>query len=353
MLADLEVDRALVAQIQAGIFDLERSPADVAELRAEQAMTQERLDSYKYPVLTLPNEITSEILLHFLPPYPSCPPLVGMFSPTHLTHICSRWRAVALATPALWRAIRSPDLGIRLEDIDASEICNAWVGRSGSCPLSIEIDRNSSILPALIPYRTRWESSKFLFSKDSLLLIKGPMPQLRHLQLFCFIRRRFKFPESPQLRSVVIGNRAAIHVTLPWAQLTSLTLSVVGLSTCLRILQQTTRLVHCFLRLSEMHDSRSAGINITLPSLKSLALASYARGPGAAGFLAAIVVPALHRLEFQERFFTPNPVDSLASFIATSDCKLLQEIHITGMSRIVSDDDYRAAFPSIPTFSSG
>ncbi|KAJ6504124.1 hypothetical protein C8R47DRAFT_177927 [Mycena vitilis] len=54
---------------------------------------------------TLPNEITSEIFLHFLPVYPRCPPLTGNLSPTCLTHICRRWREIALTTPALWRAM--------------------------------------------------------------------------------------------------------------------------------------------------------------------------------------------------------------------------------------------------------
>ncbi|KAJ7641164.1 hypothetical protein FB45DRAFT_712335, partial [Roridomyces roridus] len=57
------------------------------------------------PVLTLPNEITSEIFVHFLPPYPVCPPMTGLDSPTSLTHICRQWREIALATPKLWRAI--------------------------------------------------------------------------------------------------------------------------------------------------------------------------------------------------------------------------------------------------------
>ncbi|KAJ6560151.1 hypothetical protein B0H19DRAFT_945240, partial [Mycena capillaripes] len=66
---------------------------------------QERLNSFKYPVLTLPAEIISEIFVHFLPIYPSCPPLTGFLSPTLLTQICRKWRHIALTTPALWRAI--------------------------------------------------------------------------------------------------------------------------------------------------------------------------------------------------------------------------------------------------------
>jgi hypothetical protein len=95
MLAGLEAD-----SIQ--ILALERS---LSALRIKKALAKERLNSYKYPVLTLPNEIISEIFIHLLPPCPLCPPITAIFSPTHLTHICRRWLEIALGTPELWRVI--------------------------------------------------------------------------------------------------------------------------------------------------------------------------------------------------------------------------------------------------------
>jgi hypothetical protein len=56
MLAGLEAYRTRVADIEAQILYLERS---LSALRIETALAQERLDAYKYPVLTLPNEIIS------------------------------------------------------------------------------------------------------------------------------------------------------------------------------------------------------------------------------------------------------------------------------------------------------
>ncbi|KAF8178183.1 hypothetical protein K438DRAFT_1844704 [Mycena galopus ATCC 62051] len=365
MLTDLEADRALIARIQhlerhsgvidspyeARILDLEHS---LAELRAEQVAAQERLDSYKYPVLSLPNEITSEIFIHFLPPYPRCPPVVGRFSPTHLTHICRRWRELALSTPALWRAIGPSDPDLDPQVIDVSKISDAWVSRSGSCPLSIEIIENSpsnhppSIISTLIPHRARWEYlSLFLeeHSQDVLRQIKGPMPLLRHLRLSVYDHDRypFEFRDLPQLRSVEVVGNSASTLTLPWAQLTSLTLRRVELG--------TERLVHCVLHAE---DFRYTGIDIALPCLKSLDLRSHSYDDkGTRGFLATLVVPALHRLEVRAGILGRNPIDSLASFITTSGCKLLQEIRITWSPkrRTAVEDHFRAAFPSIPTIS--
>ncbi|KAF7322296.1 F-box domain-containing protein [Mycena chlorophos] len=79
-------------------------------LLEERKWAQEQLDAYAYPVLTLPNEVVSDIFLQYIPPYPERPPLLGDASPTNLLQICRRWREIALSTPALWRAFQ-PRLG--------------------------------------------------------------------------------------------------------------------------------------------------------------------------------------------------------------------------------------------------
>ncbi|KAJ7633162.1 hypothetical protein FB45DRAFT_745848, partial [Roridomyces roridus] len=72
----------------------------------EREKLHQELAHYKYPVLTLPTEITSEIFIQFLPPYPARPAIVGKRSPSFLLRICRTWRNVALSTPALWCAVR-------------------------------------------------------------------------------------------------------------------------------------------------------------------------------------------------------------------------------------------------------
>ncbi|KAJ7225049.1 hypothetical protein C8J57DRAFT_1019498, partial [Mycena rebaudengoi] len=67
---------------------------------------QSQHHGFKYPILTLPVEITSEIFSAYLPVYPECPPMSGLFSPTLLGQICRKWRDIAFDTPSLWRAIK-------------------------------------------------------------------------------------------------------------------------------------------------------------------------------------------------------------------------------------------------------
>ncbi|KAJ6492717.1 hypothetical protein C8R47DRAFT_420447 [Mycena vitilis] len=77
-----------IASIDAQTLDIQHTLAeswsditdgsDLATLWFEKMVTKKRLNSYKYPVLTLPSEIVSEMFIHFLPAFPGCrPPIAG------------------------------------------------------------------------------------------------------------------------------------------------------------------------------------------------------------------------------------------------------------------------------------
>ncbi|KAJ7833282.1 hypothetical protein B0H13DRAFT_2288921 [Mycena leptocephala] len=350
MFNDLGANRARIIEIEAQILDLECS---LSALRAEKTLVQEWLNSYKYPVLALPNEIISEIFFHFLPYHPLCPPLTGILSPTTLTQICRHWREVALATPALWRAIQ-----LSADDIvfGRDNIADIWLARSRSLPLSIDINEcfvpTPEILSPIVHHRARWENLKLHLFGPHLHTIEGPMPLLRHLDLSLYtpIDIPVTFREAPRLCTVVLNDLAATSINLPWGQLTSLTLGYMTARKCAVILQQTSSLVHCELNLRG-HNTDSnhwqPQPHIILPCLESLAfgLGSDPR----TRILDTLVVPSLRSLHLPEEFLGTNPITSLTAFISKSGCKL-QEVHITG-ERTIPEDSYRHAFPSIPQFS--
>ncbi|KAJ7621749.1 hypothetical protein DFH06DRAFT_948572, partial [Mycena polygramma] len=86
--------------------------AQIPVLEAERRKIQRQLRTLKFPVLTLPVEVTSEIFICCLPPAFSKdtgfdiehgwmrPLLVG--APLVFLHVCRAWRDVAIGTPRLW-----------------------------------------------------------------------------------------------------------------------------------------------------------------------------------------------------------------------------------------------------------
>ncbi|KAJ6472766.1 hypothetical protein C8R47DRAFT_1199902 [Mycena vitilis] len=369
MLSALEADRAHVAEIDAEIMRLQHW---IYALRDEQEPARHRLKSYKYPVLTLPNEIVSEIFVHFLPLYPKCPESIGVYSPTVLTKICSKWREIALATPALWRAVSVCMSGEKIllrmcrRNIPFERqlrTSNIWLGRSRCSPLSVKLItddgqiRSAETFATVLNTQARWEHLK-LSSVGDLPATGEAMPLLRYLHL----KRRksgptiFALREAPLLRTVVIDIEEIVNVILPWTQLTSASLRTQSSTQCLRILRQTIALVHC--KLDLIFDTETDQlIEIPLPCLESLVLDHPWDEPSCGGFLNCFIVPELQSLQTSNQILEPNPIESLTSFISNSGCKL-QELRIAGgapWTRPVAlfAKSYEEAFSFIPKLTFG
>ncbi|KAJ7633374.1 hypothetical protein DFH06DRAFT_1437942 [Mycena polygramma] len=349
MISVLEADRARLSYLEAQIVLLEMS---LSALRSEKMEVQERLDSYKYPVLTLPSEMVSEIFVAFLPAYPRCPPLRGTSSPTLLTQICREWREIALATPALWRAIRLslPGIEDRKTSNDQFEMSEVWLARSRFSPLSFRIHETGMQMETfrtLAPHCARVEhlDLRLYRSRSS---IEGPMPLL-HLD-YTPARDVFVCPEAPLLRTAVLNERASAHVALPWSQLTSLTVKGAFPEECETILRRTPNLVHCELWFA--YDAENGTFpELPLLRLESLIMNHWEDDEPTTGFLGVFIAPALHFLQISEESLGPNPIDTLRAFIPKSGCRL-QELDITGQISVHKDvAEYRRAFPAIPKLS--
>ncbi|KAJ7616768.1 hypothetical protein DFH06DRAFT_1483656 [Mycena polygramma] len=358
MLDALEQDRAHILILAAQILDLEMA---LTTLRTEKTQVQERLDSYRYPVLTLPNELLSEIFVQFLPAYPECPSFTGAFSPTLLTQICRQWREIALATPSLWRAIQ---LTLSDNELDMStrqfEMSDVWLARSGCSALSFRIHEKGmqvETFRTLAPHYARVEYLDLRLCR-SRSGIEGPMPLLRHLEVdLDYIptstsdpRDVFSCREAPLLRTVKLNDFAAFHVTVPWGQLTDLTLTTVYPTECEPVLRRVPDLVHCELWITYDPDYDGPSSEIPLLRLESLIMHNYEH-EATTGFLHAFMTPALRRLQIPEPSLAPNPIDNLRAFISKSVCRL-QELGVTGQLSVHKDlAEYRRAFPGIPKLS--
>ncbi|KAJ7641206.1 hypothetical protein FB45DRAFT_1053774 [Roridomyces roridus] len=297
-------DRARIGAIDAEISELEQRLCvlqmerescqqqldAIRALQLERETFQQRLDAYKYPVLTLPNEITSEIFVVFLPPYPDCPPLRGLYSPTTLTHICSRWREIALATE-------------------------------------------------------RWQHVRLELQAEEVALIEGPMPLLESLYLavdeWDYIHPAASASGFPRLRSVSLDD--ADHGNwLPLSQLTTLALQEVYEMDYLPLLRDAVNLVH--LHLIYCIPPKSGH---TFTRLETLVVVDDALG-GLQTPLHMFTLPVLRGLQWSLTggALGRDHINSVTSLISRSGCKL-QQVLFTGKTE-VSEQSLRAAFPSVP-----
>ncbi|KAJ7694300.1 hypothetical protein B0H14DRAFT_3044141 [Mycena olivaceomarginata] len=370
------IDAAEAAMIRrtadrARIAEIERS---ILVLRIEEDLVQERLDSYTYPVLTLPIEITSKIFRRFLPLYPQCPPSTGLRSPTLLTHICSDWRGIALSTPALWRALylhltgssfwgyagnRNSESDKLYRDEQNNNLLRLWMTISGSYPLSIRINSDIADIPqclgTLALHRARWEHLHAEWiSGDTPPFLGDPMPLLRQLEvLFSPDRDLVTLGNAPLLRSASVTCYTVFPITLPWPQLTSLKLRGYFWEFT-PILRHTVHLVHCELTLFRDGPYYGPGLDIQIQSLQSFILMvddteeedGYASKPE---FLTTFILPNLHTLQCPDEFLKADFIDTVILFMSKSRCAL-QRLYITG-KRTTTRAAYHRALPSIPEVS--
>ncbi|KAJ7648699.1 hypothetical protein DFH06DRAFT_572288 [Mycena polygramma] len=317
-------------------------------------------DTLTYPVLTLPNEIVSEIFFNFLPVYPLCPPLVGILSPTILTQICRHWRAIAIEMSILWRAMSfsgrdsSSSSGWTFETILARElqISSTWIDRSRHHPLSIVVDMRcwlvDEIFAAIVPHRARWEHIKFHIAAYDLPTLVGLMPLLRHLDLSVEnpLVSPFEILDVPRLRTAVLSDFGNSDVTLPWAQLTRLTLDNVERIEYLHILRQAPNLCQCELTIAfNWGDNSNPRHEIMLPRLESLTMKEGYDHMNMARIPDILLVPALRYLQIPEFFLGQDPIDTLRSFVSTAGCTL-QSLHITSRNTITRQS-FREAFRGV------
>ncbi|KAK7018404.1 F-box domain-containing protein [Favolaschia claudopus] len=321
-------------------------------------------------VLSLPPEIVAEIFRNFLPSYPKCPPCTGLSSPSTLSQICGLWRQIALTTPHLWRAIK-----IKLEADDSEllmarklDTLEAWLSRSGACPLSIRLhytthdDANptgqpllSQFIHAIVRHCDRWQYLDLLMPHETLHAIKGEMPLLKALEIEPSLvppeneARIELFNDAPRLTDVVLERRffpKVIH--LPWSQLQCIEGQCLYEHECVLILKEASNLVR--LTVVEMvcdpwgtHSQR-----LTHHHLRDLRLSlTVDSDANVDQLLGLLTLPALRTLELSDLTFAYGDLrETVQGLILRSGCAL-DLLRIDNIQ--VSEEEYHDAFPSVKT----
>lgn len=116
-------------------------------------------------------------------------------APLLLSHVCGRWRAVSVSTPALWSTFST--VGLEDDRKKHVEALKVWISRSRTLPLTIhvgndfELERSSpdslQLLELLASEASRWMDITVLGVPDNLkgvLLAPFQNPNLPHLESF-------------------------------------------------------------------------------------------------------------------------------------------------------------------------
>ncbi|KAJ7756703.1 hypothetical protein B0H16DRAFT_1538749 [Mycena metata] len=297
------------------------------QLQDMQRGVEETLAAVKYPVLTLPNEITSRIFAACLPsdghvrPSRSAAPLL-------LAQICRHWREVALWTCQLWSSIYE-------HGSDGSVLLlETWSTRAKGHPLSLTFHGRG--------HKLRHESIQTISSQlGELELLGVPREQVRQLPPFPNLWRLELDTEgfAPQdAASLTEGDVLRVLNNTPRLQeLTLFTLSIraipslasltslevtqaTELTTFLRVLTQIPLLSH--VNFSLKPTTEVASPPITLPQLRSLALKQEytedVSGYTITHALTLLTLPNLERL----RIDGPLDLGVLLSLVSRSSCTL-------------------------------
>ncbi|KAK7022295.1 hypothetical protein R3P38DRAFT_2960349 [Favolaschia claudopus] len=243
--------------------------------------------------------------------------------------------------------------------------------RSAPYPLSIHaydynVDNWFPIFATALPHRARWQHLELNAdfrnaNADTMMLLQNaleqPMPLLRTLK--CFLHPPFsksltlQSEDVPLLHSVTLDDQGIQGFILPWAQLTSLTLTPIHSGRCVPVLLQATHLVSLtldliFPYLDDVPENLSV-MELTLPRVEKLLF--FQSSDADMDFLELLATPALRCLTLPESMLgwpssESTYIGTLKAF--TSKCRSpLEELHILGPT--IPEHAYRDAFPLIPS----
>ncbi|KAJ6447806.1 hypothetical protein C8R47DRAFT_1172419 [Mycena vitilis] len=300
---------------------LNESPKNSLLRSSEREKLKTFLETYIYPVLTLPTEITSEVFLQTLDPEDTSPS--SPTSPLFLGHICRAWREIALTTPPLWASIT-----VSSADAAANErrlrLLELWLARSAQCPLHIVIELDLWI------------------SCEQSLLISGELPLLRRVKIglsdiTTANKAMLPFPpwnvfrHAPKLEVLAIAYFPTPFI-FPWAQLTSLTVPVALFRPFLEVLRVTVNLEYLSVYIGSsvlVVDDETSAVLPDIPSfphLHSLVILSPPGFPqnatGHVQLMDKLTVPSLRQLLVPEPAFPADTIAAIKSLVARSKCPL-------------------------------
>ncbi|KAJ7609960.1 hypothetical protein FB45DRAFT_1010179 [Roridomyces roridus] len=279
--------------------------AQIALVRAKRVKAAELLQAMAcYPVLSLPNEITSEFFTHYVNGDEGR-------SPLPLTWVCRGWRELTHSCCRLWTCFDSKfyagcpwlwsTFDSRFHHVDQMSF---WLHLSGGRPLDLILGRLSppskaqAQLANLNNYSTQFRTFESLSPSLNPFVssLRGPFPVLEKLQLPFGYKPSTPsiFLDALRLRKVeiLVDRNHNWRGVIPWGQLTTLHLSSESPISFLETVKWTPQLEELRLGLKQTLISPLPSPStppIVLPRLRTLSF----ENTFCCGILQHLTLPAL------------------------------------------------------------
>ncbi|KAJ7732263.1 hypothetical protein B0H14DRAFT_2997790 [Mycena olivaceomarginata] len=320
-------ERDRLAQVEAQISHLQ---AHIDVLGRERAELQKNLETIVYPILTIPDEVSSQIFLLCLPadgrvrPSPRSAPLC-------LAQICSHFRRISLSTHGLWHSLVIDAWRFRSDtamDSAVAELFRPWFTRAGLSSLRLTLQHATSLASSLLHFIVEFSPQLHILELDTtmaefyrLLQMLGPLPMLRKLSLSHSphsydLLPHIPFRNPPELTELCVFGGICLRdsslATIPGARLERLEITRISCDEFRRILQEYPLLRH--LHVPDLDGSRN--MQVLPPNLGIETL-----GVGESSWILDILtLPNLRRLDIS--ITNKSPPQHLAQFLARSSCTL-------------------------------
>lgn len=361
--------KAELAAVENDIDDLQARLADCQRRKRELISYVEDLGALLSPIRRMPPEIMARIF-EFCGDIGARGPHAepSKRAPLLLGSVCRSWRALSLAIPRLWTTLylRLPTSG---PFVKQQEILQAWLERSRPFPISlwlwndfltddIPVSFLRKLTETLAENSDRWKAIFIHFPAYDPdweyfdALVRCHFPNLEELEISPQFTPWAPFnPEQmPRLRELQVpaGAMPDSHRTLPWTQLTHLTLRggyrTTDVSELLQILSCAPLLSYLHVEISQYRaegkwdDTQD---RITMPCLNTLVLVTITNHEECINhFTDALVLPHLRDFQLLTRVWdrsnmtTPWCHDSFMGLLSRSKCSInhftLHAINING-----------------------
>ncbi|KAJ7494232.1 hypothetical protein B0H11DRAFT_929580 [Mycena galericulata] len=300
--------------------------SQIALLQKERESVLKDLAAVVYPVLTLPDDITSEIFLKYVDD--------SVHGPLPLASVCRLWRVVALSTCSLWTHLSSRSI-FYPACVALANLLQCYLPRAGSLPLDLHIKLppsslhepdSDTILRVLGQHSSRWRSLELIVSEPLSFpsYLYGSFSSLTKFSL-----ENYSLDFGPtiipplgdaallrEVRLEAIDLPVDWRTSLPWMQLTNLELVFSTVDQCLDILEHTPTL-EVLVFTSEVPGSPPDPTTFPTCSLHRLHTITLASEYGHT-LLNYLTLPALVRIDLPS--LTEECAEELEPLIARSGC---------------------------------